>query len=294
MTSRRARQMVGGLMLGAGRGLSQRAEREHEDEVMMREEAIRSAREMRDRQQRTMELAVDVNERALDRGERQADRRDRKAERDEERQYRQQDRADRIADSAADRIARSEEARLNRQSNEKIAGMPSRSRRGSGEDGEDAGGLSASDDRALEEVKQRFTTVSTDRNGNETKTIDYAAAAKRLEQQGRADLADYLREEPEMVDTSSTGDEAMDDYLQNYASPSQAKELRGEINSRRGMMGPPEAAPARAPKAEGVEASATTVSNTYRTKEEVGEALRAGKITQQQALQILRQKFGLR
>lgn len=216
-----ASRVAGGILGGLGQGLVRRAEVEREDKLIANEEArqdrIRSEERQRDEEMFLREQAIirarEIRE-SIQRG----------VEREE-------DRADRIAANTADRVSRENESAADRESRENevadvlvdegrnaVAVTRSGKQRGlgvkvapparSGGSTADDSGISAGDRRLLETLESRFTTAD-DVTG--AKTTDWNAITKALRDQGRTDLADMLGGA-----LSGEGEDVSDPALREY------------------------------------------------------------------------------
>lgn len=101
-----ARSVGGGLLAGLGKGLQARSEREHEDMMLAKKEALEDARQLRQQEFLAADRTADRNERF---GEQTANISERAAERQATLQERQGERADRIASDTANRTERAAE-----------------------------------------------------------------------------------------------------------------------------------------------------------------------------------------
>lgn len=181
-------KIAGGLLSGLGRGLMHRADTDREDVLIMREQAIQRAKEIR------AEI-FGAEQNRLDRehetGERSADRTARTSEAEA-------DRASRTADAEADREQRrglligvevgdDRRARGVRAGGETVdLGFDAPPPRTVGSSSDDSG-LSAGDQREIELALETNTTQP--EFADDPPVVDYVAAAAALRRAGRPDLA---------------------------------------------------------------------------------------------------------
>lgn len=255
-----AQTALGGALSGLGRGLVRRSENEREERLINERYAHDDVMRMRDE---ALAMAREIRGQDFQRGLQKDAREERATERRE-------DRSDRIADSTADRVSRERENQLTRESNERIAGLRGRGRGGV----DDETGMTPAEQRAWNSAKELNVTV--DEYGG--KTIDRAGMARDLRRAGFKDLADFAAGEPDEAG-GSTGDPSLDEYgalvdeARNIARQGRPAPATG------GGQGGSKAAPA---------------GGGYDSADAVRAAFRDKKISREQALDLLRSKFGMR
>ena len=212
MPSANTGAVAGGTLTGLGRGLANRAERDHRDALLLREQALEFATQLR----RDMILQ---QEREAERGLRREELADRRTERAE-------DRADSIALRTADRTEASIQRGLDRDAmrEEREADREARADVARINNADEGGGMSAGEQRAWNAAVQRNTTSG---GLGREETVDWAKVAADLKDQGFPKLA-------QLAMSDNAPDPGMDINSGNYA---EAKRLADEeIGAQAGWL----------------------------------------------------------
>lgn len=246
-----ASQFVGGgLMAGLGDALQERAKRENDDMMLMKKEAMESARQLQEQQFLAGQHSADLSERLQ---ERQGEFQDRAAERKANEQERAGARADTIANETANRVDRANERQAERASRDNDIAYVEPDE-GSNAVGVTRGGgtkqlgfkmagkgappgpgeTSAADERYIKEAKDFATPV--DSLTGKPGATDYRKMAQHLYQRGRQDIAmTYLPPLPGSGTKQNpyVGEDQLDvDWFKQNANPGDVISVGGKNYSK--------------------------------------------------------------